>query len=87
MTNFVFLCQATVDGHGGASDFTPNVSFLLDISPEESFESIKKRGNEAEIATCNLEFLRHLHDAYQGFWAEDMHNKGCTVIKVNPVSK
>ena len=78
---------AAVDGSGGATDLPPNVSFFLDISPEESFETIKARGNEAEIATCNLDFLKYLDEAYRGFWAEDMHNKGCTVINVDPVSK
>ena len=80
------VSHATMDGSGTACDLTPNVSFLLDISPEESFESIKARGNEAEIATVNLEFLKHLHEAYHGFWSEDMHNKGCTVFNIDPVS-
>lgn len=75
---------ASVDGSGGATDLSPNVSFYLDISPEEAFESIKARGNEAEIKTCNLDFLKYLQEAYKGFWAEDMHNKGCTVINVDP---
>lgn len=78
---------AAVDGSGGATDLPPNVSFFLDISPEESFETIKARGNEAEIATCNLDFLKYLDEAYRGFWAEDMHNKGCTVINVDPKTK
>lgn len=79
------VSQATIDGSGGATDLTPNVSFFLDTSPEEAFESIKARGDAAEIATCNLDFLKHLDEAYRGFWAEDMHNKGCTVINVDQV--
>merc|ERR1739838_1173069 len=46
-----------------------------DISPEEAFESIKARGNEEEIATVNLEFLKHVEEAYKTFWSEDMNNK------------
>jgi len=81
------VSHATMDGSGTACDLTPNVSFLLDISPEESFESIKARGNEAEIATVNLEFLKHLHEAYHGMWSEDMNTKGCTVFKIDPNSQ
>jgi len=74
------VSQAAADGSNTATDLTPNVSFLLDITPEESFESIKARGNEAEIATCNLDFLKYLDEAYKTFWSEDMHNKGCSVF-------
>jgi len=74
------VSHAAADGSGTATDLTPNVSFMIDISPEESFESIKARGNEAEIATCNLDFLKYLDEAYKTFWSEDMNNKGCTVF-------
>ena len=77
------VSQAAADGSNTATDLTPNVSFLLDISPEESFESIKARGNEAEIATCNLDFLKYLDEAYKTFWSEDMHNKGCSVFMID----
>jgi thymidylate kinase len=80
------VSQATADGSGTATDLTPNCSFFIDISPEEALESIKARGNEQEIATCNLEFLKHLEEAYKTFWSEDMNSKGCTVFqqKKNP---
>merc|ERR1719192_2792405 len=74
------VSHATADGSGTATDLTPNVSFYLDISPEESFETIKARGNEAEIATCNLEFLKHLQEAYIDTWQKDMNSKGCSVF-------
>ena len=80
------VSQAAADGSNTATDLTPNVSFLLDITPEESFESIKARGNEAEIATCNLDFLKYLDEAYKTFWSEDMHNKGCSVFTQPRVS-
>ena len=80
------VSQAAIDGSGTASDLTPHVSFFLDISPEEALEKIKARGNEAEIKTITLDFLKYLDEAYRGFWAEDMHNKGCTVMNVDPVS-
>lgn len=80
------VSQAAADGSDTATDLTPNVSFLLDISPEESFESIKARGNEAEIATINLDFLKYLDEAYKTFWSEDMHNKGCSVFTQPRVS-
>lgn len=80
------VSMAAIDGANTASDLSPNVSFYLDISPEEAFEKIQARGNEAEINTINLEFLRHLEEAYKGFWAEDMNNKGCTIINIDPVS-
>ena len=79
------VSQAAADGSGTATDLTPNVSFYLDISPEESFETIKERGNEAEIATVNLDFLKHLHEAYLTTWHEDMHAKGCTVLNLPKV--
>jgi len=78
------VSQATADGSGTATDLTPNVSFYLDISPEAAFDSIQARGNEAEINTVTLDFLKHLQEAYMGFWAEDMNNKGCTVINIDP---
>ena len=81
------VSHAAIDGSGTATDLTPHVSFFLDISPEEALEKIKARGNEAEIKTITLDFLKHLDEAYRGFWAEDMHNKGCTVMNVDPVSK
>jgi deoxyadenosine/deoxycytidine kinase len=80
------VSHAAIDGSGTATDLTPHVSFFLDISPEEAHEKIKARGNEAEIKTITLDFLKHLDEAYRGFWAEDMHNKGCTVMNVDPVS-
>ena len=79
------VSHATADGSGTATDLTPNVSFYLDISPEESFETIKARGNEAEIATCNLEFLKHLQEAYIDTWQKDMNSKGCTVLTLPKV--
>lgn len=81
------VSHAAIDGSGTATDLTPHVSFFLDISPEEALEKIKARGNEAEIKTITLDFLKHLDEAYRGFWAEDMHNKGCTVMNIDPVSK
>jgi len=81
------VSMAAIDGANTASDLSPNVSFYLDISPEEAFEKIQARGNEAEINTINLEFLRHLEEAYKGFWAEDMNNKGCTIINIDPNAK
>jgi len=78
------VSHAAIDGSGTATDLTPHVSFFLDISPEEALEKIKARGNEAEIKTITLDFLKHLDEAYRGFWAEDMHNKGCTVMNIDP---
>lgn len=75
------VSHAAADGSGTATDLTPNCSFFLDISPEEAFESIKARGNEQEIATVNLEFLKYVEEAYKTFWSEDMNNKGCSVFQ------
>merc|ERR1712130_827502 len=38
-------------------------------------------------ATMDLEFLKHLHEAYHGMWSEDMNTKGCTVFKIDPNSQ
>jgi len=74
------VSQATADGSNTATDLTPNISFFIETSPEEAFEHIKARGNEAEIKTCNLDFLKYVDEAYRTFWSEDMNNKGCLVV-------
>ena len=80
------VSHARADGSNTATDLTPNVSFYLDISPEESFETIKERGNAAEIAACNLDFLKHLHEGYLEIWAKDMNMKGCSVFDLPKVN-
>ena len=78
--------KAAADGSNTATDLTPNMSFLIDITPEEAFESIQARGNEAEISTINLDFLKYLDEAYRTFWSEDMAAKGCSVVHQEKVS-
>lgn len=58
--------------HMAIGDFRPDLTFLLDISPEQGFERVRKRAEASDrFENERLEFFRRVRQAYLDAAAED----------------
>ena len=58
--------------HMAIGDFRPDLTFLLDISPDLSFERVRKRAEASDrFENERLEFFRRVRQAYLDAAAED----------------
>ena len=58
--------------HMAIGDFRPDLTFLLDISPELGFERVRKRAEASDrFENERLEFFRRVRQAYLDAAAED----------------